>query len=372
MGRTKGGGEDIVKQVVKTCSSPVKEERVKASDLIPSGCTLLDLACSDNIQGAFQKGKIVNVIGDSQAGKTILCLSTLAEICLLGGLDDYDLYFDDVEAANSFDIGYLFGSDLVERVMAPNGVYIYREELDKEPLVYSDTIQELHYNILEIADTGTPFIYVVDSFDALDSKDDQDKVIEMKNAHRKGKETTGTYGMSKAKYASWMFRSIKAKLAQTGSVLIVVSQTRDNINPISFSKKTRAGGKALRFYSTHEMWLASTGAIKRRGRIIGSKVKIKVTKNKLTGKERIISLPVYYDYGIDDIQANVDFLIEEKHWSKKGPTVSAPDFDFKGVQRKLIEKIERENLEVKLKTLVSKVWAGIEEDLKIDRKRKYC
>jgi len=72
--------------------------------LIPSGCTVLNLACSDDPTGAFTPGHMVNLIGDSSTGKTFLALTMLADIAHNSLFDDYRLIHDDVEEANEFDM----------------------------------------------------------------------------------------------------------------------------------------------------------------------------------------------------------------------------------------------------------------------------
>jgi RecA/RadA recombinase len=47
-------------------------------DLIPTGSTHLNLACSENPFGGFRKGRIVNIIGDSDTAKTYECLTSAA------------------------------------------------------------------------------------------------------------------------------------------------------------------------------------------------------------------------------------------------------------------------------------------------------
>jgi len=103
---TKEFAEEITEKYKKKPSS-----QKSSSVLIPSGSIMLNLACSDSPYGAYRPGTIVNLIGDTSAGKSVLCLTMLAEICYNKRFDGYDLYYDDAEQTNEFDIGYLFGKD---------------------------------------------------------------------------------------------------------------------------------------------------------------------------------------------------------------------------------------------------------------------
>lgn len=355
------------KQKVKNIVSQITRKKSKVDDnyqLVASPSSVVNCAASDSVNGAFATGRMVNVIGDSSSGKTFFCLGVLAEACISNLFKDYRLIFDDVENANGFDIGYLFGNSLADRIEAP--------KVDKDNLpLPSETVEDFHFNVLNAIENPKPFIYILDSFDALDADQDREKVEEMREAAEKGKKAKGSYGMSKPKKASELLRSICGPLSKTKSILIIISQTRDDINPMTFTKKTRSGGKALKFYATHEIWLAMAGKIKSKERVIGNRVKAKISKNKLTGKEREVEFTIYYDLGVDDLRSSIDFLVKEKVWKKSGQMINAVSLKLKGTQATLIKKIEDKNLEEKVKVLVSTTWKKIEDSLKLNRKKRY-
>ena len=111
--------------------------------------------------------------------------------------------------------------------------------------------------------------------------------------------------------------------------------------------------------------------VKKRERVIGVNSISKVTKNKLTGKVREINIPIYYDYGIDDIGANIDFLVAEDHWKKTKQTITVPEWDYQGTRDTIIRNIERYFKEEDLQLLVGDVWKQIEEDIRLNRKKRY-
>lgn len=354
--------QDIAERILEQSkqNDPVSEE---SKLWIPTGSVLLNLACSDRIDGGWGAGKIANLIGDSSSGKTLLALSMFAECANRSEFDGYDFIYDDVEQACEFNMGKLFGSKVTDRIQAPQS--------DGDTSLHSDTIQQFHANVFAAIESGRPFIYVLDSFDALTSSEELGRAEESAKATRDGKEVKGSYRMEKPKLISEMLRQIKARLRATNSFLLIISQTRDNIDPMSFEKKTRSGGKALRFYSSHEVWMALAGKIKSKDRIIGSNVKVKVTKNKLTGKQREVKFPIYYDYGADDLGSCIDFLVEEGHWKKKGDRILADDIGLEGIRRKLITDIEEGARHLSLYQAVQSCWGQIEASLLLDRKPKY-
>tara|TARA_Y100000310_G_scaffold137866_1_gene136811 strand:+ start:268 stop:1296 length:1029 start_codon:yes stop_codon:yes gene_type:complete len=330
--------------------------------LVPSGSSLLDLACSDSIKGAFPLGKVVNIIGDSSAGKTMLALSMFAEMNDRIGFDNYKFIYDDVERALEFDVQNLFG-EVSRRIEPP--------ALDDDEKLYSDTIQDFFVNLKSWLNEGDPFIYVLDSFDALTSEQEEEKVDKFVKAHLKGEKSAGSYGMDKARMSSQILRMVKGLVADTDSLVVIISQTRDNIDPFSFEKKKRSGGRALKFYSSHEIWLANKAKLKKKDRVIGNQVQAKVSKNKLTGKVRVVEFPVYYDYGVDSIGSAIDFLSKERWKAKTKNKINAPEFEFEGSRQKLIDYIEINDSETELFGILEDEWQEIEESLKLNRKRKY-
>lgn len=344
--------------------------------LLPTGSSCLNLACSERADGAFTLGRMVNIIGDSHSGKTFLCLSCLAEAVRMPEFDDYDIILDDVERANDFDIEMLFGKKLADRLEPPAwDTFVDPETKEEYELERnSQYIEEFHMFLRDRMSTGKPFIYVLDSFDALDALADEKKIDKMLKAYKKGEKAKGTYGLAKPRKASDLLRNITSNLKNTDSILIIISQTRDNINATMFEPKSvRSGGKALKFYAHHEMWLSVGGSIKdpSKKRIIGNKVRIKVSKSKLTGKVRLCEFTMLYNYGIDDIESCIDFLLSEGWWKKKKQTIQATELKVEMTRAKLIDHIEEKNLEKKLSKVVEKCWLDIEDSLKIDRKKRY-
>ena len=351
----------LVNQIVEVSKKPVEIKDEYSKDrLISTGSTLLNLALSDSPDGGFSMGKMVNIVGDSNSGKTLLALGICAEMAKYKRFDKHRFIFDDVEAASEFDLRKMFGASVASRIEPPS--------VDVEGgFKYSDTIQDFQLNISRALANEIPFVWILDSFDAMTSEE----AIGRLQDRLKGKEIGGSYRMDKPKIISETLSMVIRDIKKSDSLLIIVSQTRDNINPMSFEKKTRSGGRALKFYATHEMWMAVGEKFKSRDRIIGVESKVKVTKNKLTGKVRHISFPIYYDYGIDDIGSCIDFMVEEGFWRISKQTIDAIDLELKGTRQYLINQIEENNLEVKLKKAVASSWKSIEDSLKLKRKPKY-
>lgn len=361
---------DAIKGILKR-SNRKKKPKVKKDNrlFLKSPSTLLNIGCSGSLSGAFLAGRIVNVVGDSHSGKTVLCLGILAEAANDPLFDDYRLIFDDSENANSFDIENLFGKKLAKRIEPP-------KKDDEGMHLPSETIEDFQCNLKDALDEDKPFVYILDSFDSIDSDDDAANVEAMREARQRGKSAPGSYGMAKAKRASGLFRNIKGDLAKKNSFLFIISQTRDNLTPGTFQKKTRAGGKALQFYCTHVIWLAMIGKLKKEKNkikhVIGNNVRALVSKNKITGKVKEVEFSVYPDLGIDDVGSMVDWLAKVGAWGKSGTIINAKELNIKGQRQKVITEIEKQNLEKTVRKIVYRTNKEIENSVKLtDRKKRY-
>lgn len=342
--------KNIVNQIKESALQKEEKTIIKKSDLLSTGSTLLNLACSDNTHGGFLKGKYYFLVGDSSSGKTFLSLTCFAESSLHKEFKKYRLIYDDVEGGNEFDIKNLFGEKTAKRL----------------EFNYSQSIEEFYYALDDACNEERPFIYVLDSMDGLTSESEADKFKETKEAFEKGKQTAGSYGDGKAKKNSSGIRQCLRKLRDSGSILIIINQTRDNIG-FGHEKKTRSGGHALKFYATIELWSSIKGKIKKtvnkKPRQIGVLAQVKVKKNRLTGREHIVELPIFWSYGIDDIGSCLDYLDSEKFdYSKYFPNMP------KDILIKYIEEKEKQDL---LKQITEKCWLNIKERLKLKRKKRY-
>lgn len=365
--------KSLTKQIEDHANKKISKSIIDTSILVPSGSTLLNLSCTDNPFGAFALGSIVTLPGGSASGKTLLMLTMLAKCASNKRFDDYDLVYDDgEETCDRFDIRYSFGEKLKERLQSPNYT------ADGEPL-NSNTIQDFKSNIINKSIGNKAFIWVLDSLDSLSSSEELER--EYKTAIMKAKspeaivELKGSYKTEKAKGIGETLRIINGKIKHSKSVLFIVQQERDNIGVTFGSKKTTSGGNAPYFYSSHQVWLNMkkpiTKEAKGQKRTIGHSVIAKVKKNKITGKVRIAEFDVYDDYGVDDISSCINFLIDTKHWKKAATQITAQEFDLCCSEKEIVNFIENNNKEKELQEITGAVWSDIEENIRLDRKRRF-
>lgn len=265
---------------------------------LESGCTLLDLVLGGNkgVMG-IPEGKILNIVGDKSSGKTFLSMEILARAFhTYKKLLKYNV--DDAESGNTFNTKHLFGFDAITEDTLTSHLV---EEWDSNMHKFLKTVKEKEIGI-----------YILDSLDGLSNKDIEERGEARFKAHEAGKDfDKGTYGMQTPKFLSQeFFRTKTRELESTSTLLIIVSQVRDNIDPMSFKKFARSGGKALDFYAHTCLWLTNIKTIEKEGRAIGVIVKAYGDKSKTPRPYRECYFPIYFDYGIDNIGANLDYLYD--------------------------------------------------------------
>lgn len=333
---------------------------------LSTGCTLLNCALSNRHDGGWPSGRISNMVGETDTAKSLIGWQTLAEACRNPNFDDYRLIFIDKESASiasRSSISRMFGKSLAERIelLTPS------DENSQPP----ETVEQFHYYLLDLFDSNRPFVCILDSLDHLPSEAELQKTEENKEAHDKGKESKGSYQMSKQKYLKKMFGELSCQIMKTESILIPISQTIANIGSM-FNPRTRAGGSGLDFSSRIIFWLTHQESDKVKDRVIGRKLKCKVTKNHVTYDKRDVSFWVYDKLGVDDIKSNIEFLTKEQIWPKTGGWIIPEGMSEDKFQMKqLIKHIEDNNLENELAMLIGKTWEEIEKSITPNRKKKY-
>ncbi len=361
--------EDIKSALRHKSSGPKKPSKL---DLLSTGSTMLNLACSGQVHGGFAKGQYILLVGDTDSGKTWLSLTCLAEASINPEFDDYRLIHDNAEHGALMDMGYFFGDRLVKRLEPP------RMDKDGDP-IHSRTIEEFYYNVDDALKDGRPFIWVLDSVDVLSSDPEEKKFQENKAATRKGKDPKGSYGDAKAKINAANLRKVVGGLERSGSILVIINQTRDNLDPGLFApKKTRSGGWALEFYSHLVLWSSVGGQLKRtvRGKDlqVGVISRVRVKRSRMTGRKRVVDVPIYHSCGIDDVGSCVSYLVNEGTWKSKAGVVEVKGLGptYKAKTEEVIRSIGKDHhLVADLRQLVADTWNEIESACKVERRNPY-
>jgi len=352
MGKTTS---DRVAEVKKKATKDVP--KIEGVQSAPTGCTLLDLI---TVERPF--GRVVNIVGDKSSGKTFLSIE-LINACRKKFGDKLKWIYDDAERGFSFDTNKLYGFDVIEDMCDPD-------------FVPSETVEKLSVNLdyyTESVKDDEFLIYVVDSLDALSSEAEIERIEERKKADKKGESLSiGTYAMEKSKFLSELFRILIGKIQDSNCLIIIVSQVRDNVG-VSFGEKhRRSGGKALDFYAHTCLWLAEAEKHRQKNRVTGVTIKAKTKKSKTSRPFREGLIDIIFDYGVDNIGTNINYLFDLK--TPEGKTrAKRTKVEWDGEEHtrdSLIAFIEENNLEDELAKRVVDKWEAIEASIASNRKKR--
>ncbi len=353
MARKKNNVSDIAKQVKESKGKSMQSVQ-PVVEFISTGCTLLDLV----LGGGFAKGKIVNLVGDRSTGKTLVALEALALAVRTYGKKLVDR-LNDAEGGLSFDTKKMYGFEIDD---------------SKEP---SETIEDFNNDLrssLEGLKKDQFLFYILDSFDGLSSAAEIKREEERKIAAQKGNDYKGgTYNLEKQKMLGQLFRTQTNRIKTKNALLLIISQVRQNIT--GYGKKYyRTGGKALDHYSSQIIWLAEKEKQEKKGRVTGVTLHVKNDKNKVGLPFRECFINVLFDYGVDNISSNIDFLYDLKTAEGKLKKDTAKELKWgrKEMSRSsLISHIEDNDLEDELAQKVKDKWQAIEDSIASKRKSKY-
>jgi len=360
---------------IKKEHSDVDKQSYSEDDLIPTGSTMFNLACSDFSSGGWKKGSINTLPGESDSGKTVLAMSCLASCAADKRFDKYLIIMNNPESKGSFNLLQMF-PPLVDR-------------LDLPPGGNSQSIQQFGGAITALCKGKTPFIMALDSLDFLKGNSDHEKALKLAVKLADGnkdaiKDIQKTYGMEKAKVIKKVLGEVNDQINKTGSVLIIVQQLIENTkmkNKFDDPYRTN-GGKAPFSSSTHSSRVLHGPKITKETKPktfiqVGHWAKIVCKKNHLTGKKRDISFPIYEEYGIDDIESICIFLAEN-HWQMSakvigpGTVIEKSEFGNGLYFYEFIDAVWRSPEKyAELKQLVQDVWRLREKSLHTGRKRVF-
>lgn len=338
-------------------AKPVKKH---PKPFLSTGSAILNLGITGSTKRGFMKGTGILLVGDSSTGKTFFAMTCFAEAAKNPAFDKYQFRFNNAENGMMIPVKKFFGRAVAKRFTSTSSHHLedFYDDLD-------DTLEK------------GPCIYILDSMDALVSSEDDKKAKESKAARKANKKITGTMAMSKPKKNSQNLPRIIRNLEKTGSILIIIAQTRDNVGfGAMFNPKTRSGGHAMKFFAHVELWTSIIKKLKQRvndkDRVIGANVRIDIKKNRMNGWEGNVMVPFIKNYGLDDIGSCIDFLVEEGHWKENSGTINSDELQFRGKKKDLIDYIENNPRRVKrLHIITKRVWKEIENKAKPKRVPKY-
>ena len=343
--------EPLSMQRKKHIKEQKSQKKKKAYDgntetMISTGSTLLDLAISGGRKrgGGLPGGIMLEIFGPEGSGKTVLLCEIGGAIQRAGG----SIKFNDPEARLNRQFASMFDLDFENLTV-------------EEPNTVTEVIKGV--KDWEPEEDGNIHGIMTDSLAALSTN------MEMDN------EEGDKMGMRRAKEFSEGLRKICRILKKKNYILACSNQIRVKANAQSFGEQFDVpGGKAIAFYSSVRLRVLKPEKIqkevsvggKKRKKPIGVKSTIEVYKNSVDAPYRKADVIIQFDYGIDDIKANLMYL---KDYTKAS-SYFVRDESLGTSLEKAVQKVEKLGLEKQLREEVIDLWETVEEKFKVERKKK--
>jgi recombination protein RecA len=272
----------IEKQFGKGAVMRLGDSRVDPVQAISTGAINLDIATGI---GGLPRGRIVELFGPESSGKTTLALHVVAEAQKAGGIAAF------VDAEHALDPNYAktLGVDLAE-------LYVSQPDSGEQALEITE----------QLVRSSAIDVVVVDSVAALVPK-----------AEIEGEMGDQFMGLQ-ARLMSQAMRKLTSAISRSNTCAIFINQIREKIGVMFGNPETTPGGRALKFYSSMRLDIRRVETLKDGNNAIGTRVKVKVVKNKMAPPFRIAEFDVLFGEGIARMTCLLESAVELNVVDKSG------------------------------------------------------
>jgi len=274
--------KQIEKQYGKGAIMKLGEHANVDVDAISTGSLAIDYALG---VGGLPRGRIIEIYGPESSGKTTLALQCIAE-CQKGGGKAAFIY-----AEHAIDPRYAkaLGVDVDELILS-------QPDSGEQALEITEVLIK----------SGAIDLIVVDSVAAL-----------VPQAELDGEMGDSNIGLH-ARLMSKAMRKLAGAMNANNCTTIFINQLREKVGVMFGNPEVTTGGRALKFYSSIRLEVRKSEAIKNGTEVIGNKVNVKVSKNKVAPPFKGCTVEIYYGEGISHVSELVSLGVEQGIIEKSG------------------------------------------------------
>ncbi|MGH7167554.1 MAG: recombinase RecA, partial [Nitrospiraceae bacterium] len=121
-----------------------------------------------------------------------------------------------------------------------------------------------------------------------------------------------------ARLMSQALRKLTAAISKSQTTVVFINQIRMKLGVMFGNPETTTGGNALKFYSSVRLDIRRIESIKEGQEVIGSRVRVKVVKNKMAPPFKQAEFDILFAEGISKAGELVDLGVEKRVLEKSG------------------------------------------------------
>jgi recombination protein RecA len=258
------------------------DEAVPGIPVISTGALPLDVALG---VGGIPRGRVTEIYGPESSGKTTMMLHVVAQAQKGGGVAAF------IDAEHALDVNY--ARKLGVRT---DDLLISQPDTGEQALEIAEMLLR----------SGAMDVIVIDSVAAL-----------VPRAEIEGEMGDSHMGLQ-ARLMSQALRKLTGAISKTRTSLVFINQIRMKIGVMFGNPETTTGGNALKFYSSVRLDIRRIGTLKDGEKQVGSRVRVKVVKNKLAPPFRQAEFDMIDGEGVSREGALIDMALDAGFVNRSG------------------------------------------------------